>query len=495
MIIVGRKDQIASREGFLHLFILLIFQMKAFTTKAFSIFRLFKEAVKGSEQNFTEGSINRAIFLLSIPMILEMAMESLLAVVDIFFISKLNNNDAVTAVGLTESVLAIVYSLAMGLGMAATAMVARRIGEKDQPGAAVAAVNALYIGLIVSIVITLAGIFFYDDVLRLMGASESVILVGSGYTQWMLIGNITIVALFLVNAIFRGAGSAAIAMHSLWIANILNMVLDPILIFGWGPIPAIGVEGAAIATNIGRGAGVLYQLYYMSREKGVIKIHKENIKIDWSIITRLLKVSVGNIGQFLISTASWLFMARIIVTFGSAAFAGYQFAIRVIIFTILPSWGMANAAATLVGQNLGAQKPERAEQSVWKAGFLNMVFLGLISITFYFVSEPIMRIFSSNEEVIRYGAQCLKIVAFGYVFYGYGMVIVQSFNGAGDTKTPTILNLFGYWFFQIPLAYLLAVQFGLGPSAVFWAIAIAESVMAVVAIGIFRTGKWKGVKI
>ncbi len=469
--------------------------MKAFTTKAFSIFRLFKEAVKGSEQNFTEGSINRAIFLLSIPMILEMAMESLLAVVDIFFISKLNNNDAVTAVGLTESVLAIVYSLAMGLGMAATAMVARRIGEKDQPGAAVAAVNALYIGLIVSIVITLAGIFFYDDVLRLMGASESVISVGSGYTQWMLVGNITIVALFLVNAIFRGAGSAAIAMHSLWIANILNMILDPILIFGWGPIPALGVEGAAIATNIGRGAGVLYQLYYLSGEKGVIKIHKENIKIDWSIITRLLKVSAGNIGQFLISTASWLFMARIIVTFGSAAFAGYQFAIRVIIFTILPSWGMANAAATLVGQNLGAQKPDRAEQSVWTAGFLNMVFLGLISITFYFVSEPIMRIFSTNEEVIRYGAQCLRIVAFGYVFYGYGMVIVQSFNGAGDTRTPTILNLCGYWLFQIPLAYLLAVQFGLGPSAVFWAIAIAESVMAVVAIVIFRQGKWKGVKI
>jgi putative MATE family efflux protein len=359
----------------------------------------------------------------------------------------------------------------------------------------VAAVNALYLGLIVSIVITLAGIFFYDDVLRLMGASESVISVGSGYTQWMLIGNITIVALFLVNAIFRGAGSAAIAMHSLWIANILNMILDPILIFGWGPIPALGVEGAAIATNVGRGAGVLYQLYYLSGEKGVIKIHKENIKIDWGIITRLVKVSTGNIGQFLISTASWLFMARIIVTFGSAAFAGYQFAIRVIIFTILPSWGMANAAATLVGQNLGAEKPERAEESVWKAGFLNMVFLGLISITFYFVSDPIMRIFSSNEEVIRYGAQCLKIVAFGYVFYGYGMVIVQSFNGAGDTRTPTILNLCGYWLFQIPLAYLLAVQFGLGPSAVFWAIAIAESVMAVVAIVIFRQGKWKGVKI
>lgn len=466
-----------------------------FFTKAVAALRLFKQAINGEQQNFTEGSINKAIFMLSIPMILEMAMESLLAVVDIFFISKLNSTDAVTAVGLTESVLAIVYSLAMGLGMAATAMVARRIGEKDQPGAAVAAVNALYIGVIVSVIISVIGILFYEDILRLMGASESIIAVGSGYTQWMLVGNFTIVSLFLINAIFRGAGSAAIAMHSLWIANIINMILDPILIFGWGPIPAMGVEGAAIATNIGRGAGVLYQLYYLTGEKGIIKIHKENIKIDWTIINRLLKVSAGNIGQFLISTASWLFMARIIVTFGSAAFAGYQFAIRVIIFTILPSWGMANAAATLVGQNLGAGQPDRAEQSVWKAGFLNMFFLGMISIMFFFISEPIMRIFSNNEEVIRYGTQCLRIVAFGYVFYGYGMVIVQSFNGAGDSRTPTILNLCGYWLFQIPLAYILAVNLDFGASAVFWAIAIAESAMAVAAIIIFRQGKWKTVKI
>jgi putative MATE family efflux protein len=464
-------------------------------TKTVSLFKLFKQAVIGSEQNFTEGSINKAIFLLSIPMILEMAMESLLAIVDIFFISMLKDNDAVSAVGLTESVLAIVYSLAMGLGMAATAMVSRRIGEKDAPGAAVAAVNALYIGLIVSIIITCIGIFFYDDILRLMGATEEIIAVGSGYTQWMLVGNFTIVALFLVNAIFRGAGNAAIAMHSLWIANILNMILDPILIFGWGPIPAMGVEGAAIATNIGRGAGVLYQVYYLMGEKGIIKIHKENVRIDWSIIVRLLKISSGNIGQFLISTASWLFMARIIVTFGSGAFAGYQYAIRVIIFTILPSWGMANAAATLVGQNLGAGKPDRAEKSVWKAGFLNMVFLGMISILFFFISEPIMRIFSSDEEVIRYGTQCLKIVMFGYVFYGYGMVVIQSFNGAGDTRTPTILNLFGYWLFQIPLAYTLAVMLGFGPGGVFWAIAIAESVMAVISIYIFRKGNWKKVAI
>ena len=465
------------------------------STKKTSVFTLFKQAIRGTEQNFTEGSINRAIFLLSIPMILEMAMESLLAVVDIFFISRLNDNNAVTAVGLTESIIGIVYSMAMGLGMAATAMVARRIGEKDAPGAAVAAVNALYIGLVLSVVISLTGILFYENILRVMGASESVIAVGSGYTLWMLGGNFTIVSLFLINAIFRGAGNAAIAMRSLWIANILNMTLDPILIFGWGPIQPIGVEGAAIATNIGRGAGVLYQLYYLSGEKGIIKIHKENIIIDWNIIVRLLKVSAGNVGQFLISTASWLFLARIIVNFGSAAFAGYQIAIRVIIFTILPSWGMANAAATLVGQNLGAKKPERAEKSVWTAGFLNMIFLGLISLVFYFVSEPIMKLFSSDPEVIRYGTQCLRIVAFGYVFFGYGMVIVQAFNGAGDSRTPTIINLFGYWLFQIPLAYVLAIKLEFGASGSFWAIAIAESVIAIVAILIFRQGKWKTVKI
>jgi putative MATE family efflux protein len=460
-----------------------------------SFFRLFGQAVRGSEQNFTEGSINRAIFLLSIPMILEMAMESLLAVVDIFFISLLKNNDAIAAVGLTEQVMAIVYSLAMGLGMAATAMVARRIGEKDGPGAAVAAVNALYIGMVVSLLISGIGLLFHEDILRLMGASDSVIAVGSHYAQWMMGGNFTIVLLFLVNAVFRGAGQAAIAMQSLWVANILNMILDPILIFGWGPIPSIGVEGAAVATNLGRAAGVLYQLYFLAGEKGIIKIRKANSKVDWDIIVRLLKVSAGNVGQFLISTTSWLFLSRIIVSFGSAAFAGYVLAIRVVIFTILPSWGMANAAATLVGQNLGANRPERAERSVWTAGFLNMVFLGLISIVFYFVSEPLMKFFSTDKEVIRYGTECLRIVMFGYVFYGYGMVIVQSFNGAGDSRTPTVLNLFGYWLFQIPLAYLLAVKFDFGASGAFWAIAIAESAMAIVAIVIFRRGKWKTVKI
>ncbi len=463
--------------------------------KAYSLFSLFKDAVLGKEQNFTEGSINRAIFLLSIPMILEMAMESLLAVVDIFFISRLNNNDAVTAVGLTESVIAVVYSIAMGLGMAATAMVARRIGEKDRDGAAVSAVNALYIGAAVSLVISVVGFFFYKDLLRAMGATAEIIQVGSGYTQWMLVGNSSIVALFLVNAIFRGAGNAAIAMHSLWIANILNMILDPILIFGWGPIPSMGVEGAAIATNIGRTAGVLYQLYYLAGERGIIKIRRANATVNLEVIVRLLKMAADNVGQFLISTASWLVLARIIMNFGSTAFAGYQIAIRVVIFTILPSWGMANAAATLVGQNLGAGKPDRAEKSVWKAGFLNMVFLGIVSVFFFFFSEPVMRFFSNDPGVVEIGTSCLQIVAFGYMFYGYGMVIVQSFNGAGDTRTPIILNIFTYWCFQIPLAYILAMKLDFGASGAFWAIAIAESAVAVLGIIIFRRGKWKTVKV
>lgn len=467
----------------------------SFLSKVRSYFILFWQAVKGSEEDFTSGSINRAIFLLSIPMILEMAMESLLAVVDIFFVSMLNNNDAVTAVGLTESVMALIYSVAMGMGMAATAMVARRVGEKDENGAAVAAANVIYIGLGVSIVITFVGIFFSKDILKLMGASESIIAVGSGYTWWMLTGNITILMLFLINAIFRGAGNAAIAMQSLWIANILNMILDPILIFGWGPIDAMGVEGAAIATNIGRGSGVLYQLFFLIKGIGVVKIHRENFHWDWSIVKKLFSVSAGTIGQFLISTVSWLFLARIIIQSGSAAFAGYQIAIRVIIFTILPSWGMANAAATLVGQNLGAGKPDRAEKSVWKAGFLNMVFLGFISIAFFLLAETIMRIFTQDEEAIRYGKQCLTIVAFGYVFFGYGMVVIQSFNGAGDSRTPTIINIFIYWLFQVPLAYFMSMTLGFGASGAFWAIAIAESVLAVVAILAFRRGTWKKVKI
>jgi putative MATE family efflux protein len=464
-------------------------------SKISNLFRLFKQAVRGEQQDYTALSIDKAIFMLSIPMILEMVMESLFAVVDVYWVSRLNDNDAVATIGLTESVLTLVYSIAIGISMGATAMVARRVGEKDIKAAGVAAVQALYIGLGISVIISLVGIFFAQDILRLMGASESLIENNSGYTRWMLCGNITIMMLFLINAIFRGAGDASLAMRSLWLANILNIVLGPVFIFGIGPIPAYGVEGAAIATFIGRGSGVLYQCYHLFRGKGMIRIDKDNLPLRWDIIVRLLKVSAGGTGQFLIASASWIFLVRIMSTFGSAAVAGYTIAIRLIVFAILPAWGMANAAATLVGQNLGAGHPDRAEKSVWRAAFLNMIFLGTIGIVFLLFAKPILGFFTNDEEVLRNGVQCLQIVSLGYVFYAYGMVISQSFNGAGDTQTPTIINFVGFWLFQIPLAYSLAIIFEWGTPGAYAAISIAESAIAIGGILIFRKGKWKTTKI
>jgi putative MATE family efflux protein len=467
----------------------------SFITKSKSFFQLLRSALNGSEQNFTQGSIDRAIFLLSIPMILEMAMESLFAVVDVFFISRLHDNDAVATIGLTESMLTLIYSIAIGLSMGATAMVARRVGEKDIQSAEVAAVQAIFIGATIAIAISLVGLFFSTDLLRIMGASEAVIAKGAGYTRWMLSGNITIMMLFLINAVFRGAGDASVAMRSLWIANILNMALDPLFIFGWGPVPAMGVEGAAIATNMGRGTGVLYQVYHLFKGKGIIKLHARNIMLKMDIIWNLLKVSAGGTAQFIIASASWIFLVRIVSTFGSEALAGYTVAIRIIVFAILPAWGMANASATLVGQNLGAQQPERAEKSVWRTAFFNMIFLGVVTVLFFTLASPILKLFTTDASVLQSGIQCLQIVSLGYIFYAYGMVVAQSFNGAGDTRTPTILNFFGFWTFQIPLAYLLAVTAGFGPTGVYAAISIAESAIAVASILLFRQGKWKVVKI
>ncbi|MFN5171401.1 MAG: MATE family efflux transporter [Cyclobacteriaceae bacterium] len=468
--------------------------MKAFT-KASSVISLFKQALLGSEQNFTEGSINRAIFLLSVPMILEMSMEALFAVVDVFYVSRLNDNDALAAVTLTESMLTLIYSIAIGLSMGVTALVARRVGEKEIPAASVAAVQSLYIGVGISVVITVGGLLFAEDLLALMGASSSIIQNCSGYTKWMLGGNLTIMLLFLINAIFRGAGDASLALRALVISNGLNIILDPVFIFGFGPVPAFGVEGAAIATNIGRGVGVLYQIYHLWRGKGLIKIHVENFMVQTSVMMNLIRISLGGTLQFLIGSASWIFLVRIMSTFGSEALAGYSIAIRVIIFTILPSWGMANASATLVGQNLGAGQPERAEQSVWKTGFYNMIFLVGVMIIFLLFARPILEFFTSDARVIEFGIECLRVIALGYVFYGYGMVIAQSFNGAGDTRTPTLLNFFGFWCFQIPLAYALAITFNFGPTGVYAAISIAESAIAIAGILIFRQGKWKAVKI
>jgi len=464
-------------------------------TKLRSFKRLFIQAVVGKEQEYTSGSIDRAIFLLSIPMILEMSLEGVFAIVDMIYISRLHDNDAIATVGLTESMLSLIYSVAMGISIGATAMVARRVGEKDNPAAALAATQAIYIGLAFSVIVSVIGFFYSADLLRMMGGSEKLIANNVGFTQWMLIGNLPIVFLFLINGIFRGAGNASIALRSVFLANGLNILLGPVFIFGFGPIPAYGVEGAAIGTTIGRACGVIYQLYHLLNGKHLIKLHVGNLMVKWNIIGSLIKVSAGSTGQFLIGSASWIFLMRIMSEFGSAAQAGYVIAIRVIIFAILPAWGMSNAAATLVGQNLGAGHPERAEKSVWRAAFLNMLFMALVTILSFALASPLLSFFTTDTVTMQNGIQCLQIVCLGYIFYAYGMVINQSFNGAGDTRTPIIISFFGFWIFQIPLAYLLATRLETGPIGVYSAIAIAESLMAVAGIYIFRMGKWKTVKI
>jgi putative MATE family efflux protein len=460
-----------------------------------SVLSLISRALNGEEQDYTRGSINHAIILLSVPMIIEMGMESIFAVVDVYFVGRLNDNSALAAIGLTESVLSLIYSLAFGLSMGATAMVARRIGEKDSKGAEVAAVQALILALGVSLILTVIGLVFSEDVLRLMGASEDLIRNNGGYTTIMFGGNITIILLFMINAIFRGAGNASLAMKALLLSNTLNIILDPLFIFGFGPVPAFGVEGAAIATNIGRGVGVVFQVYHLMKGSSMVKVHFDNFVMQANIIWSMIKVSMGGIGQMLIGSASWIFLMRIMYSFGDDAAAGYFIAIRVIIFAILPAWGMANASATLVGQNLGAGQPERAEKSVWRAGLFNMIFLAIVTVLFFSFAEYILHFFTQDANVLEHGTLCLQVVSLGYVFYAYGMVVNQSFNGAGDTRTPTIISFVGFWLFQIPLAYALANFFKVGPVGVYAAIAIAESLMAVAGIYIFRKGNWKLVKI
>ncbi|HST22305.1 MAG TPA: MATE family efflux transporter [Blastocatellia bacterium] len=459
------------------------------------VLQTLREAFAGSQQDFTEGSIRRAIFLLAVPMVLEMAMESLFGIVNVFWVAHLKKDAVVAAVGLTESLLPIVFAVAMGLSMATIAMVARRIGEKDHAGASVSAVQAILVGIVVSVPIGLIGIFFTPQLFQLMGASAEVIEAGTGYGRILLGANIVIMLLFLNNAIFRGAGDAAIAMRALWFANIINLVLDPCFIFGLGPFPELGVTGSAIATTIGRGLGVLYQFYMLTSGKGRIKIRLNQARLDIQVMLRLLRVSVGGIFQFLVATASWLGLMTIVTKFGDAAIAGYTIAIRIIIFALLPSWGMSNAAATLVGQNLGAGKPERAERSVWVAGLINMIFLGGVTIVFTVFAEPIVHIFTQEEAALRFGTDALRFISFGYVFYAYGMVMVAAFNGAGDTTTPTLINLFCYWLFQIPLAYTLAFHTRLGARGIFLAITIAETTIAVVGMLAFRRGRWKTRKI
>lgn len=457
-------------------------------------FQYLRLALFGPEQEYTSGSIRKAVFMLSIPMIAEMMMEGLFAIIDIIFVMKIGVN-AVATVGLTEAVVTLIYALAIGLSMATTAVVARRVGERKPNEASVAGAQAIIVGTIVSIILAILGILFPKEILRLMGAESLLIEEGYRFTQILIGGNLSIMLIFLINAIFRGAGNAKIAMKALGLASLLNIILDPIFIFGLGPIPAYGVTGAAIATTIGRSVAVIYQLYMLQSGKSIIKIDLKVLKIKFDVMINLIKLSLGGIGQFLIGTSSWMFLMRIVSEFGSEVLAGYVLSIRIIMFTMLPAWGMSNAAATLVGQNLGAGKPDRAEQSVWKTAKYNVFFMLFISIIYITFANQLVGFFTEDKSVVYYASLSLRLISSGYIFYGFGMVITQAFNGAGDTKTPTLINLVCFWVFQLPLAYFAALEFGYGPSAVFLSVALAESMLAIMAIYLFRKGKWKKINI
>ncbi len=457
-------------------------------------FKTLREAITGSEQEFTSGSINRAIVLLSIPMVLEMIMEGVFALADAYWVSKISV-DAMATVGLTESIMTMVYSIAVGLCAAATAVVARRTGENDPDGAARAAVQSTILAIIISALIGIPGFIFADDILRLMGGSEQLIAECSGYTRIMFGTNIVIMLLFLFNAIFRGAGNATYAMWVLFISNGINIVLDPMLIFGWGPFPEMGIEGAAIATVFGRSVGVAMQLYLLLKGVGIVKIARRHFVIVRETIVRLIEVAAGGTGQYIISSASWVFLVRIVSEFGSEAVAGYTIAIRIIIFTFMPIWGLGNAAATLVGQNLGAKQPDRAEASAWRTAHFTMMFLVVISLILVFSAPVIIPLFNPDAEVIRIGIITLRIFCVSYFIFAYGLILSQSFNGAGDTRTPTLVNFVCFWLLEIPLGYVLAMEAGWGVAGVCWSVAISEAIMSVVMIVLFRRGRWKLVEL
>lgn len=459
-----------------------------------SLWSDIKSSISGTEQDFNEVKLGRAILLLSIPMVLEMSLESIFAVVDIFFVSKLGA-EAVATVGITESLVTIIYAVAIGLAMATTAIISRRIGEKDAEGAAKASVQAIIVAFIASLPLAIIGIFFSPQLLGFMGAEEIIIAEYSGYTSIMIGSNVVIMLLFVINAIFRGAGDASLSMRVLWLANGLNIILDPILIFGWWVFPELGIKGAAIATVIGRGTGVLFQVYILIGDSSRIKILKSHLVIRWDIIKNLIRVSIGGIFQWLIATTSWVILVKILSSYGSVVVAGYTIAIRIFIFSILPSWGMSNAAATLVGQNLGAGKPDRAEKSVWAVAGINMIFLGIVGVCFYIFSDFLMQLFTSDIQVIEIGSKCLRIISYGYLSYAFGMVVIQAFNGAGDTKTPTIINFFCFWLLEIPLAYFLAKELGWAHEGVFYSIVISETALGIIGLIWFKRGTWKQTKV
>lgn len=453
-----------------------------------------REALRGSHQDYTAGNLNRAILLLAIPMVLEMVLESLFAVVDVFWVGHLGA-DAVATVGLTESLLSLVFAIGIGLAMSTTAMVARRIGEKDPEDAAIAGVQAIFLGLLLSLVIGVPCYIFAPRLLVMMGASPAIIAVGSGYARIALGGCGAIVMLFLNNAIFRGAGDAAIAMRLLWVSNIINLILDPCLIFGIGPFPKLGVTGAALATLTGRSIGVLYQFYRLLKGTERIRVLTRHLRLHLDVLWRLIRVSITGIMQFAISQTSWIALVRIISFFGANALAGYTVAIRILIFIILPSWGLTNAAATLVGQNLGAKQPDRAEKSVWRTGLYNMLFLGSIGLVLIIFATPVVRLFVNDPAVVPIAATALRILCCGNIAFAYGMVMLQAFNGAGDTVTPMVVNFFGFWMLQIPLAWWLALHTNLHENGVFLALVLSEAAIALSSVLIFRRGRWKVQKI
>lgn len=449
-----------------------------------------KDALSGRQHDYTKETLGRSILLLAVPMVLEMMMESVFAVCDVFFVGRLGS-EAVATVGLTESLLTLIYAVAIGLAMATTAMVARRIGEDDADGASLAATQAIGAGILISAAIGLPAAWFGPELLGLMGASPGTVEVGGGYTSLLLGTNVVILLLFLNNAVFRGAGDAVLAMKSLWIANGINLILDPCLIFGLGPFPELGVTGAALATTIGRGTGVLFQFWMLRRGSGRVALRGDALRFVPSVMLRLLRLSLGGIGQLLIQTASWVALMRFVAPFGADAVAGYTIAVRIIVFFLLPSWGLANAAATLVGQNLGAGQPERAERAVWMTGRANMIALGLVTGAFLVFGDSMVGLFQDDTEVIAVGSRALRVIGYGYVVYAWGMVMMQAFNGAGDTTTPTWANLLAFWAFQVPLAWTLAHALGFGPEGVFWSVTLAETLLTAILIAVFRRGRWK----
>lgn len=459
-----------------------------------SLWRELRDAVRGTDADYTTIPLRRAVFLLAVPMVLELVLESTFAVVDIFFVSKLGPS-AVATVGLTESYLFLLYAVAMGLAMAVTAVVARRIGEGKREEAAVAAVQAIFVALLVAVLPALVGVFYAQDLLRLMGADAWVIEHGYRYTQWMLGGNAVIVLLFVINAIFRGAGDAAIAMRVLWLSNGLNILLCPLLIFGFGPVPALGIEGAAIATNIGRGCGVLFQLWMLFHAGKHLRVSLEQLVWRGAMLWNIVRTSLGGIGQMIVAMTAWIFLMRILAAIGSEAVAGATIAIRIMMFTMMPAWGMSNAAATLVGQNLGAGHADRAEASVWRIGWYNMAYLVGVSVLFFAFPQSLVAFFSSDPEVVKVGAEWLRILSYSFFVYGWWMVTVQAFNGAGDTITPTKINAVFFWLIQIPLCYLLAIHLGWKELGVFWGVFVSETSVGLFTLWLFTRGTWKQAKV